>query len=127
MCVARSLGPDLQAALVLREVEGLSNQEASRALGVTEPVLRHRLTEARQTMEHSFEGLCSLVNKRGVCYQCSGLREAVPDPARQGDAAPASISFDKRLKVVREADVDGGRAQQLHVVFWRRLAEQEPS
>jgi RNA polymerase sigma-70 factor (ECF subfamily) len=125
VCVARSLSPDLQAALVLREVEGLSNQEAADQLGITESVLRHRVSDARARMEASFDGLCALVNKRGVCYQCSGLREGVPDPARQGDPAPDSISLVRRLQVVSEVDVDRGIAQPLHDLFWRRIADQE--
>jgi len=124
-CVGRSLDPDLQAALVLREVEELSNAEAATQLGITESVLRHRLSEARKSMERSFDGLCSLVNKRGVCYQCSGLREAVPASSRQGEPAPQALSFDKRLQVVRAVNVDAGCSQRLHDVFWRRVAAQE--
>lgn len=124
-CVGRSLDPDLQAALLLREVEGLSNLEAARSLDITESVLRHRLTEARATMEREFDGLCALVNKRGVCYQCSGLREAVPDAERQGQPAPQLPSFEARLECVRAADVDVGSSQPLHDLFWRRLRDQE--
>ena len=124
-CVGRSLDPDLQAALLLREVEGLSNLEAARSLDITESVLRHRLAEARATMEREFEGLCALVNKRGVCYQCSGLREAVPDADRQGEPAPALTSFDARVAFVRAADVDVGSSQPLHDLFWRRIRAQE--
>lgn len=124
-CVGRSLDPELQAALVLREVQELSNQEAAKSLGLSESVFRHRLSEARSTMEKSFEGLCSLVNKRGVCYQCSGLRDAIPDASRQGEAAPESLSFEHRLRIVRECDVDAGRSQELHDLFWRRIADQE--
>jgi len=124
-CVGRSLDPELQAALVLREVEELSNQEAANALGLSESVFRHRLSEARATMESSFEGLCALVNKRGVCYQCSGLRDAIPDPARRGEPAPEGLSFARRLKVVRESDVDRGRSQELHDLFWQKIADHE--
>ncbi len=124
-CVGRSLAPEQQAALVLREVEGLSNLEAARALDVTESVLRHRLAEARATMEREFDGLCSLVNKQGVCYQCRGLREGVPDPARQGAPPPDVTALDARLAVVRDADIDAGATQPLHDLFWRRLRAQE--
>ncbi|MCC6998937.1 MAG: RNA polymerase sigma factor [Deltaproteobacteria bacterium] len=124
-CVGRSLEPELQAALLLREVQELSNLEASRALGLSESVFRHRLAEARGAMERSFEGLCALVNKQGVCYQCSGLRDAIPDPGRQGQPAPEPLSLARRLEVVRECDVDAGRAQALHDLFWRRIADQE--
>jgi RNA polymerase sigma-70 factor (ECF subfamily) len=124
-CVGRSLDPELQAALVLREVQDLSNQEAAKSLGLSESVFRHRLSEARTTMERSFEGLCALVNKKGVCYQCSGLRDAIPDASRQGEPAPESLSFEHRLKVVRECDIDAGRSQELHDLFWRRMTDQE--
>lgn len=124
-CVGRSLDPELQAALVLREVEELSNQEAAKSLGLSESVFRHRLSEARSTMERSFEGLCALVNKQGVCYQCSGLREAIPDASRQGEPAPDALSLDRRLKVVRESDIDRGRSQEIHDLFWRRIADHE--
>lgn len=124
-CVGRSLDPDLQAALVLREVQELSNQEAAKSLGLSESVFRHRLSAARRTMDESFDGLCALVNKRGVCYQCSGLRDAIPDASRRGEPAPAALSLDRRLAVVRNGDVDGGRSQALHDLFWQRIADHE--
>jgi len=125
VCVGRSLEPEEQAALVLREVEGLTNLEAARQLGISEPVLRHRLSQARGRMEQAYEGLCALVSKTGVCYQCSGLRDTVPDCARRGEAPPALTSLEARLRVVRDSDVDVGASQRLHDLFWRRLAQQE--
>jgi len=124
-CVARSLEPELQAALVLREVEGLGNLEAARALDVTESVLRHRVSTARATMEREFDGLCSLVNKRGVCYQCKGLRDCVPDDTRKGEPPPDALALDARLAIVRAANVELGASQPLHDLFWRRLRAQE--
>jgi len=124
-CVGRSLEPELQAALVLREVLELGNQEAARELGLSEPVLRHRVSEARATMQAAFEGLCTLVSKTGVCYQCKGLREVVADPAHQGDPPPDGLRFERRLEIWRQTPIDQGRAQALHDLFWRRIATQE--
>ena len=45
-CVGRSLPPDEQAALVLRDVLDLSGREAANVLGVSDSVLRHRLSTA---------------------------------------------------------------------------------
>lgn len=125
-CVGRSLPPEEQAVLVAREVMGLTGSEAAKALGVTESVLRHRLTAARGEMERRYDGLCSLVNKRGVCYQCEGLRSATPAP-QQGPAAPQLQGLDERLQVVRRADVDTGASQAMHDLFWRRTKEFEAS
>jgi hypothetical protein len=33
-------------------------------------------------MEASYEGLCALVNKNGVCYQCKELRDLAPEAKR---------------------------------------------
>lgn len=123
-CVGRSLPPDEQAVLVAREVMGLTGPEAAKALGVTDSVMRHQLSSARREMERRYEGLCSLVNKRGVCYQCEGLRGATPE-ARQGAPAPQLRDLDERLQIVRRADVDKGASKALHDLFWRRTQEFE--
>lgn len=125
-CVARSLPPDQQAALVTREVLGMSAAEAAETLSVTDSVLRHRLATARAEMERQFEGLCSLVNKRGVCYQCKGLRAASPE-GRQGGEIPEVGKLDQRIDVVRRADIDCGASQAMHDLFWRRTKALEES
>jgi RNA polymerase sigma-70 factor (ECF subfamily) len=95
-------------------------------LRVTDSVLRHRLSAARSRMAQQFEGLCSLVHKGGVCYQCKGLREATPAD-RQGAEIPAVEDLDVRLAVVRGADLDRGASQRMHDLFWRRTKELEDS
>lgn len=124
VCVGRSLPPDDQAALVLRDVMGLDTREAAKALEVTESVLRHRLSAARTTMTETFEGLCSLVSKKGICYQCKGLREAAPE-ARRGPPVPTIDSLVERLAIVRDADIDTGKSQIMHDVFWQRTKQIE--
>ena len=73
-CLGRSLPPDEWAALLLRDVVSLSAQEASNILGISDSVLRHRLSAARRSMQDQYEGLCALVNKTGICHQCAGLQ-----------------------------------------------------
>jgi RNA polymerase sigma-70 factor (ECF subfamily) len=123
-CVGRSLDPEEQASLLLREVMGFSGAEAASALGVSEPVFRHRLERARGRMREAFDGLCSLVDKGGVCYQCRGLREGSPE-GRRGGPLPELATLDARLGCVRRADVDRGRSQPLHDLFWRRTRDIE--
>ncbi|MGF1467330.1 MAG: RNA polymerase sigma factor [Sandaracinaceae bacterium] len=123
-CVGRSLPPEQQAAIVLREVLGLDNREAARALGVSRSVLRHRLASGRRAMEARYEGLCRRVRKEGGCYQCAGLRELAPGD-RRGPTPPARLSFAERLVAVRQADPAAGPARPLHDLLFRHLAEQE--
>jgi RNA polymerase sigma-70 factor (ECF subfamily) len=131
-CVGRSLLPEEQAALVLRDVLELSNDEAAAALGVSTSVLRHHLARARSTMQSRYEGLCRLVSKEGVCYQCTGLRETflaerrgpgVPELAAAGETPEAR--WRRRLVVVNAADADTGVSQRFHDFLWRALKEIE--
>jgi RNA polymerase sigma-70 factor (ECF subfamily) len=119
VCVGRSLAPDDQAALVLRDVMGMDTRRAAKTLEITESVLRHRLSAARKSMVETYDGLCSLVSKTGICYQCKGLREAAPE-ARRGEPVPTIDSMVERLAIVRNADIDTGKSQIMHDVFWQR-------
>lgn len=123
-CVGRSLPPEQQAAVVLRDILGLSNGEAADALGVSTPVLRHALAAGRESMQQRFEGLCALVNKEGVCHQCSGLRQATPEQ-RRGPEIPDVATLADRLGVVRQADLYGGATRALHELFFRRIGDLE--
>jgi len=115
-CVGRSLPPDELAALVLRDVVDMSAKEASNALGISDSVLRHRLAAARTAMQDRYEGLCSLVSKKGICHQCKGLQMIAPAD-RQGGAFPDLADFADRCAVVRDCKTTS--MEQLHNVFWR--------
>ena len=124
-CVGRSLPPIEQAALILKEVLNLTGIEAGKVLGVTESVFRQHLTRARQTMQQKYASLCALVNKQGVCYQCKGLREGFTEN-RQGQwPLSTGLDFELRMKLVRNADIDQGKTQPMHEIFWRRTQQQE--
>lgn len=123
-CVGRTLEPESQAALVLRDVLALTNEEAAKALSVSRSVLRHRLTQARDSMQDTYDGLCALVNKQGVCWQCAGLREAAPE-GKRGPRAPEALDWAERIHLVREAALDRGVTQPLHDVFFRQTEAQE--
>jgi RNA polymerase sigma-70 factor (ECF subfamily) len=134
-CIARTLPPEEQAAILLREVLGFSNQEAASILSLSEPVFRHRLAAARATLIQAYDGLCQLINKTGACYQCRSLREFAPEANRGADLVQIEVApgvsvtpnnlFDARLAIVREADLPNGRSHLLHDAFYQGINGQE--
>ena len=134
-CVSRSLTPELQSALVLREVYELTNDEAAKQLGITHSVLRHRVTEARTTMMDRYDRLCALVGKQGVCYQCEALRQGAhperrgPDPrgVLGAEDAPREEKWQHRMAIVREAPLGEGVSARLHDKFLRYVDDFEAS
>ncbi|HLF83644.1 MAG TPA: RNA polymerase sigma factor [Blastocatellia bacterium] len=136
-CIGRTLPPEEQAAIMLREVLGFSNQEAAAILELSEPVFRHRLSAARSTMIDSYAGLCQLINKTGVCWQCRGLRELAPEAHRGPDLIQIEVApglsvtpenlFDARLAIVRDADLEEGSTRALHGLFYERTTLREES
>lgn len=136
-CVARSLDPEEQAALMLREVLGFSAEEGAKLMSLSEPVFRHRLSAARQAMATAYDGLCQLVNKTGACWQCRGLREFAPEANRGEDLVQITVKpgvaitpeslLDARLEIVRNADLENGRSRALHEYFFEGMTRQEES
>ena len=125
-CVGRSLDPRHQAALLLREVYGLENAEAAQAMELTEPTYRHALAEGRATMKAEYDGLCSLVNKRGACYQCRALREASPE-GRKGPALPEEpLAWEERFARVRAAGQTEDADPRLNDYFFDYVRKLQP-
>ena len=120
-CLARSLEPEEEAALILREVLEHTNEEAAQVVGMSVSKFRHRLASGRAKMKDAFAGLCSLVGKQGVCWQCEGLRDVLPSDRRGptvqpiGSAVePADELYRRRLTIVREAKLGTGASGPLH-------------
>ena len=134
-CISRTLPPEEQAALMLKEVLGFTAQEAAGMLEVSEPVFRHRLQAARLSMTESYEGLCQLINKTGRCWQCKGLREETPESKRgpelvqievgPGKAITAEALFDARIEIVRNANYAEGHTTAMHDSFLETLQKRE--
>jgi RNA polymerase sigma-70 factor, ECF subfamily len=134
-CIGRTLEPDAQAALLLRDMFGFTAQESAQILQVSEPVLRHRLAQARSTMAAHFDGLCQLINKTGVCYQCRGLRDFCSEEHKGTDLVTIDVLpgvaktpetlLQARLLIAKSADLEDGNSSRLHTLFFEWLTRQE--
>jgi RNA polymerase sigma-70 factor (ECF subfamily) len=128
-CVARSLTPEMEIAIVLSELFDLGNREAAASVGVTESVFRHQLSSARKQMQDGFDGLCVLVSKTGACYQCKELRDLAPAPRRGPEppslgapSDPTEERWRRRLTIVRDANLEGGASRALHDLLFRWIS-----
>lgn len=72
-CIAKTLPIENQVALILKDVYDFSVKEICQILDKSEGVVKHLLNDARGTMTEIFDHRCALVNKNGVCDQCSQL------------------------------------------------------
>jgi len=72
-CISKTLPIENQVALILKDIYDFQVKEICLILGKTEGVVKHLLIFSRDTMTDIFDNRCALVNKNGVCDQCSQL------------------------------------------------------
>jgi RNA polymerase sigma-70 factor (ECF subfamily) len=74
-CISKTLLIENQVALILKDIYDFQLKEICHILGKTEGVVKHLLNDSRNIMTDIFEDRCALVNKNGVCHQCSHINE----------------------------------------------------
>jgi len=72
-CISKTLTIESQVALILKDIYDFQTKEICLVLGKTEGVVKHLLNDARNIMTDIFEYRCALINKNGVCHQCSHI------------------------------------------------------
>jgi len=72
-CISKTLPIENQVALILKDIYDFQVKEICLIIEKTEGVVKHLLSDARDTMTGIFENRCALINKNGVCHQCSQL------------------------------------------------------
>lgn len=127
-CVAKSLPLEQHLTLLLKEVYGFKVKEIAHILNQTEPMVKYYLHTSRSKMIDIFDNRCSLINKNGVCYQCTELN-GIFNPKQKNQEELVKIKmvkeagskskealFDLRLKILQEIDPfnSGAATLQLH-------------
>ena len=74
-CISKTLPIENQVTLILKDIYDFQIKEICLILGKTEGVIKHLLNDARNIMTDIFEHRCALINKKGVCHQCSHINE----------------------------------------------------
>ncbi|HAV76371.1 MAG TPA: RNA polymerase subunit sigma-24 [Anaerolineae bacterium] len=127
-CVSKSLPLEQQLALLLKEVYGFTVKEIAQIIDQTDAMVKYYLHVSRNRMIEVFDHRCSLINKQGICHQCTELNgifnpkqkaqeEVVKlEMARDAENKSKEQLFDLRMKILQELDpFDSGAAElQLH-------------
>jgi RNA polymerase sigma-70 factor (ECF subfamily) len=126
-CISKSLPLEGHLVLLLKEVYGFKAREISQILQMSEAMVKYHLHVSRQKMIEIFDHRCSLINKTGICYQCTELNgifnpkqkaqeELVKiEMAREADNRSKEELFDLRMKVLQELDPFESRAAELQL------------
>ena len=137
-CIAKSLPLEQQICILLKEVYEFRVLEITQILGTTEARIKYFLHAGRAKMINVFDGRCALINKQGVCHQCSELNgifnpkqkfqeEAIKiDMAREAYKADKEHLFDLRMKIIRGIDPftsNAAELQLLHLEHNRKVME----
>ena len=127
-CVSKSLPLEQQLALLLKEVYGFRIKEIAQIINQTDAMVKYYLHVGRSKMIEIFDHRCSLINKQGICHQCTELN-GIFNPKQKQQEELVKIKmvkeaedrskealFDLRLKILQELDpFESGAADlQLH-------------
>ncbi|MCB8942352.1 MAG: RNA polymerase sigma factor [Ardenticatenaceae bacterium] len=137
-CVSKTLPLEQHLALLLKEVHGFKVKEISQILEQTEAMVKYYLHVGRHKMMDIFEHRCSLINKQGICYQCTELN-GIFNPKQKAQEELVKISmvqaagsknreelFGLRMKILQELDPfesDAAELQLHHLEHNRKVME----
>jgi RNA polymerase sigma-70 factor (ECF subfamily) len=72
-CISKTLPVEKQVALILKDIYDFPVHEIGLIMEKTEGVVKHLLIDARKTMTEIFDHRCALINKNGMCHQCTEM------------------------------------------------------
>lgn len=126
-CVSKSLPLEQHLVLLLKEVYGFKVKEIAQIIDQSEAMTKYYLHVARSRMIDIFDQRCSLINKQGVCYQCTELNRIFnPKQKEQEELAKIEMAraagdkskdelFDLRMKILQELDPFESAAAELQL------------
>lgn len=127
-CIGKNLPIENQIALILKEVYDFSLSDVCIILNKTEGVVKYLLQDGRKTMMEIFESRCALINKKGVCNQCSELngwfnpRQNQQEALVKANFAKGSEKYDRNtlfdmrislIKAINPLTSDGNELQEI--------------
>jgi RNA polymerase sigma-70 factor (ECF subfamily) len=137
-CVSKSLPLEQQLCILLKEIHEFSLKEIATILDQTEAMVKYYLHTGRSKMAEVFDHRCSLINKKGVCHQCTELN-GIFNPKQNAQEELVKIKmvrdaeieekqklFDLRMDILKEIDPFESSAAELqlhHLAHNREVME----
>ncbi len=137
-CISKSLPLEQQLCIFLKEVYEFKVSEIVTILNTTEAMVKYYLHTGRSKMVHIFDGRCALINKEGVCHQCSELNGLFNpkqntqeelmkiDLVKEAEKGEKEHLFDLRMQILKEIDPFKSKAAELqlhHLEHNRKVME----
>ena len=126
-CISKSLPLEQQLCIFLKEVYEFKVSEISEILNTNEAMVKYYLHTGRSKMINIYDGRCALINKEGVCHQCSELngifnpkqntqQELMKiDLVKEAEKGDKEHLFDLRMKILKEIDPFESKASELQL------------
>jgi len=115
-CIAKSLPIEQQICVLLKEVYEFKVNEITEIVNTTEAMVKYYLHTGRAKLVQIFDGRCALINKEGICHQCTELN-GIFNPkqnhqeelnkiemAKQANNPDKEHLFDLRMQIVQGID-----------------------
>lgn len=103
-CISKTLPIENQVAMILKDIYDFPVKEICLILDKTEGVVKHLLNFSRDTMTTIFDNRCALVNKNGVCDQCSQLN-GIFNPKQDQQEQRMKLELVKESKKFNRAEL----------------------
>lgn len=98
-CVSKSLTLMNQICLLLKEVYAFKISEIMLITDLSEGKVKHAIADSRSDMVRIFDNKCALINKEGVCHQCTGLNKRFnPEQNEQEERVKIKMLREQRNK-----------------------------
>lgn len=103
-CMAKNLPIENQVVVILKDIYDFSIKEIMTIINKSEGQVKYALQLGRKTLTDIFEKRCALVNKKGVCNQCSELN---------GWFNPKQNQQEEKMKLQLEKEAEDLSAKEL--------------
>jgi RNA polymerase sigma-70 factor (ECF subfamily) len=126
-CISKSLPLEQQLCVFLKEVYEFKVSEITTILDTTDAMVKYYLHTGRSKMITIFDGRCALINKEGICHQCSELNGIFNpkqntqeelmkiDLVKEAEKGDKEHLFDLRMRILKEIDPFTSKASELQL------------